>query len=186
MTLYQVFRRPVPADIVAQNLANIPIPVRYSFIYDGEDLRRYFVEHSDPRLLPLFDSLKFVAWKVDLWRYCRLYEEGGLYLDADALLLVGPYRRRPRGTTASFVYDPVGNVVERLNGFDAASSNYVAVTRRTFHAPGNPILKAVIEFMIEAGLHAGVASGACPIISTTTSTSCGPKSSGILAFPRSS
>ena len=63
VTLYQVFRRPVPADIVAQNLANIPIPVRYSFIYDGEDLRRYFVEHSDPRLLPLFDSLKFVAWK---------------------------------------------------------------------------------------------------------------------------
>ena len=35
MTLYQVFRRPVPADIVAQNLANIPIPVRYSFIYDA-------------------------------------------------------------------------------------------------------------------------------------------------------
>ena len=87
VTLYQVFRRPVPADIVAQNLANIPIPVRYSFIYDGVELRDYFVRHSDPRLLPLFDSLKFVAWKVDLWRYCRLYEEGGLYLDADALLL---------------------------------------------------------------------------------------------------
>ena len=110
VTLYQVFRRPVPADIVAQNLANIPIPVRYSFIYDGEDLRRYFVEHSDPRLLPLFDSLKFVAWKVDLWRYCRLYEEGGLYLDADALLL------RPLSTEAFehdciFVYDPVGKNV---------------------------------------------------------------------------
>ena len=84
VTLYQVFRRPVPADIVAQNLANIPIPVRYSFIYDGVELRDYFVRHSDPRLLPLFDSLKFMAWKVDLWRYCRLYEEGGLYLDARA------------------------------------------------------------------------------------------------------
>ena len=110
VTLYQVFRRPVPADIVAQNLANIPIPVRYSFIYDGEDLRRYFVEHSDPRLLPLFDSLKFVAWKVDLWRYCRLYESGGMYLDADALLL------RPLLTEAFehdciFVYDPVGRNV---------------------------------------------------------------------------
>ena len=79
VTLYQVFRRPVPADIVAQNLANIPIPVRYSFIYDGVELRDYFVRHADPRLLPLFDSLKFVAWKVDLWRYCRLYEENRRY-----------------------------------------------------------------------------------------------------------
>ena len=50
VTLYQVFRRPVPADIVAQNLANIPIPVRYSFIYDGEDLRSYFVRHADALL----------------------------------------------------------------------------------------------------------------------------------------
>ena len=50
VTLYQVFRRPVPADIVAQNLANIPIPVRYSFIYDGEDLRAYFVRHADALL----------------------------------------------------------------------------------------------------------------------------------------
>ena len=110
VTLYQVFRRPVPADIVAQNLANIPIPVRYSFIYDGVELRDYFVRHSDPRLLPLFDSLKFVAWKVDLWRYCRLYESGGMYLDADALLL------RPLSTEAFehdciFVYDPVGRNV---------------------------------------------------------------------------
>ena len=95
VTLYQVFRRPVPADIVAQNLANIPIPVRYSFIYDGVELRDYFVRHADPRLLPLFDSLKFMAWKVDLWRYCRLYEEGGLYLDARAgAETVGPSRHR--------------------------------------------------------------------------------------------
>ena len=121
VTLYQVFRRPIPADLVAQNLANIPIPVRYSFSYDGDDLRDYFVRHADPRLLPLFDSLKFVAWKVDLWRYCRLYEEGGLYLDARAgAEIVGParhrrdvfphrpthcssdpYRRRPSSTTAS-------------------------------------------------------------------------------------
>jgi hypothetical protein len=149
VTLYQVFRRPVPADIVAQNLANIPIPVRYSFIYDGVELRDYFVRHSDPRLLPLFDSLKFVAWKVDLWRYCRLYEEGGLYLDARAgAEIVGPARHRRDVVSAQadalllrslsteafehdciFVYDPVGrnvgNCVEvnrRWRGVDATSS----------------------------------------------------------------
>ena len=77
-----------------------------------------------------------MAWKVDLWRYCRLYESGGLYLDADALLL------RPLSTEAFehdciFVYDPVGKNV--WNG--------LLYARR----PGNPILKAVIEFMIEAG-----------------------------------
>ena len=28
-----------------------------------------------------------IAHKVDLWRYCILYDTGGIYLDADCLLL---------------------------------------------------------------------------------------------------
>lgn len=50
-------------------------------IYSIDDCRNFIKENFNENVLNAFDKLIPVAYKIDLWRYCVLYKNGGTYLD---------------------------------------------------------------------------------------------------------
>jgi mannosyltransferase OCH1-like enzyme len=51
------------------------------FLFDDNDCRNFIQENFDNEVLWAFDKLIPGAYKADLWRYCILYKNGGIYLD---------------------------------------------------------------------------------------------------------
>lgn len=50
-------------------------------LYDDHDCREFIKKHFSEKVLHAYNSLIPGAYKADLWRYCVLYIEGGIYLD---------------------------------------------------------------------------------------------------------
>ena len=51
------------------------------FLFDDEDCRNFIATNFDKKVLNAFDNIIPGAYKADLWRYCVLYINGGIYLD---------------------------------------------------------------------------------------------------------
>ena len=60
----------------------------YSFsFFDGEARAEYMERHyAGHPILQVFRDLKIRTAQVDVWRYCLLYREGGVYCDIDSAL----------------------------------------------------------------------------------------------------
>ena len=50
-------------------------------LFTDEECRGYIKTNFDSEVLWAYDMLAPTAYKADLWRYCVLYKEGGIYLD---------------------------------------------------------------------------------------------------------
>ena len=50
-------------------------------LYDNDDCREFIRKHFDKHVLWAFDVLKSYINKIDLFRYCVLYIEGGIFVD---------------------------------------------------------------------------------------------------------
>lgn len=50
-------------------------------LFDDNDCREFIKKNFEQNVLNAFDSLIPGAYKADLWRYCILYKNGGIYLD---------------------------------------------------------------------------------------------------------
>lgn len=50
-------------------------------LFTDEDCRKFIKDNFDKDVLDAYDTLVPGAFKADLWRYCILYEKGGVYLD---------------------------------------------------------------------------------------------------------
>lgn len=50
-------------------------------LYDDADCRKFIKKNFDIEVLDAFDKMVPGAYKADLWRYCILYKNGGIYLD---------------------------------------------------------------------------------------------------------
>ena len=51
------------------------------YLYDDADCRSFIEANFDEEVLSAYDKLIPGAYKADLWRYCVLYKNGGIYLD---------------------------------------------------------------------------------------------------------
>jgi mannosyltransferase OCH1-like enzyme len=51
------------------------------YLYDDNDCYQFIKENFDINILNAYDSLIPGAYRADLWRYCILYINGGIYLD---------------------------------------------------------------------------------------------------------
>ena len=73
---------------------SIPLPVQQSInkikeqnpefehhLYDTQECRQFISDHF-PNVVEAYDSVAANALKADIWRYCVMYEKGGVYLDA--------------------------------------------------------------------------------------------------------
>jgi hypothetical protein len=57
-------------------------------IYDDDDIRTFLDKHFHPIVLEKFNSIKEGAHKADLFRYCIMYQLGGVYLDIKTELIL--------------------------------------------------------------------------------------------------
>jgi mannosyltransferase OCH1-like enzyme len=55
------------------------------YLYDDDECREFIKENFPEEVLNAYNSLIPLAYKADLWRYCILYKEGGIYLDVKYL-----------------------------------------------------------------------------------------------------
>jgi mannosyltransferase OCH1-like enzyme len=51
------------------------------YLYDDKACLKFIKENFDQDVVYAFNSLKAGAYKSDLWRYCILYKNGGVYMD---------------------------------------------------------------------------------------------------------
>ena len=82
---YQSWDTELPKVIMIRNNQNIPKDFEYKRFTIGE-IEAYLMDKW-PHVMPTFNSYKLIQHKVDLWRYCILYDTGGVYMDADCILM---------------------------------------------------------------------------------------------------
>lgn len=54
--------------------------------FNDDDCVRYLTDHFDPSIIERYNQITQGAHRADLWRYCVLYREGGLYIDIKTVL----------------------------------------------------------------------------------------------------
>jgi mannosyltransferase OCH1-like enzyme len=79
-------------------------------LYDDNDCREFIKNNFPEVVLEAFDSLIPGAYKADLWRYCVLYKEGGIYMDIKYIPHNG-FRMIQLTEREYFVLDADGNGV---------------------------------------------------------------------------
>lgn len=60
-------------------------------IYDDKMCREFIAKHFSKNVLNTYDKLIPGAYKADLWRYCVLYINGGIYMDIK-LCTIPPFK----------------------------------------------------------------------------------------------
>jgi mannosyltransferase OCH1-like enzyme len=92
--VYQTWKEPVLYFRHAKQLEKfrkLNYDYNYLFFDDAgisEYMKRYY--KGNP-ILDIFNSIDIPASKVDIWRYCILYREGGIYCDIDSMVSI-PFR----------------------------------------------------------------------------------------------
>ena len=59
------------------------------YIFDDNECRKFIEDNFDKKVLDAYDKLIPQAFRADLWRYCILYKNGGIYLDVKFRCLNG-------------------------------------------------------------------------------------------------
>lgn len=115
-------------DIISMN------PEYEHFYYNGDDRRRFLSQHFEPRVLNCYNKLIPGAYKADLFRYCVLYIEGGVYLDTGFMALK-PLRKiiQPTDTFVSAKDRPLNSI---YNAFICST-------------PQHPILREIIDVVLD-------------------------------------
>ena len=85
--LFQTSLQPQP-EYVLKMLENRAPNWNYKHFTD-EEIVQYFIEHPEsefPFIVNRFHQMRFGAHKADLFRYYFLYQNGGVFLDSDAMI----------------------------------------------------------------------------------------------------
>ena len=83
LNIYQTWHTKNLPDLMRQNV-NALIKNNPAFkhnLFDDDDCRNFIKDNFSRDVLNAFDCLIPGAYKADLWRYCVLYKNGGIYLD---------------------------------------------------------------------------------------------------------
>jgi hypothetical protein len=51
-------------------------------LYDEKECRHFIKDHFPKKVVDSYDSVVHKAIKCDLWKYCMMYQKGGIYLDS--------------------------------------------------------------------------------------------------------
>lgn len=99
--------------------------------YDNTDRRETIAKHFDQGVLDAYDWIEHGAFRADLWRYCQLYVDGGIYADIDTVCMSS--MSELVGGHETFITARAGNLKQALfNGFICVQ-------------PGHPFMKAAID-----------------------------------------
>lgn len=101
---------------------------QYNFLMDDEG--RQMVADFDAELLQCYDLIPKGAFRADIWRYCALYQYGGIYADMDTVCKY-PMRKLVRADD-QFVVAHDANPAKLFNAFMCS-------------VPKHPVLRIVLD-----------------------------------------
>lgn len=101
--------------------------------FDDRDCENYIRRWFDASLLRRYQSLKRGAHRADLWRYCVLYREGGLYMDIKTVLVKPVVDIMPMDSNVTVLSSVPGTI-------------YQGIINSPF--PGNPVLRRCIQHIM--------------------------------------
>ena len=141
---------------------------QFNFVYvDDEGMKNWMLSNVNDSVMRIFNDLKTGAGKADLYRLCRIYAEGGVWVDADVIaidilkqncifldlfkkvdvvLIKSRYYNNPRFTIVSgnlnnlLFKKTIDMVVQNCN----YAKNYLRVIPNTVHLTGPEVYKNVI------------------------------------------
>jgi hypothetical protein len=80
--IYQVWMQGNGNEHIKNNVMLFNAGYQYSF-FNEKSCYKYIQDHFDKNIADVFTNLNNPAHKCDLFRYCLLYREGGIYIDYD-------------------------------------------------------------------------------------------------------
>jgi mannosyltransferase OCH1-like enzyme len=108
------------------------------YLYSDADSRAFIKENYDDTVVKAFDSLRPGAYKSDLWRYCILYKQGGVYFDIKMVPLI-KIKQIIENNNIVFVKD-IGNS-QKIN--DCVWNGLM------ISPPGNKVFKHCIDEIVD-------------------------------------
>jgi len=108
------------------------------YFFSQHERREFIKQNFSIRILNAYDTLIPGAYKADLWRYCVLYMQGGIYADTK-ILLCNPLNRLLDSET-QFVSVKEREGSHHLNG--AVWNTFIA------SVPKHPFLKSAIDKIV--------------------------------------
>jgi mannosyltransferase OCH1-like enzyme len=83
LTIYQTWYTKDLPPSMQKNVDNLKKenPEFTYHLYDDNDCREFIRLNFAPDILDAYDTIIPGAYKADLWRYCVLYKNGGIYMD---------------------------------------------------------------------------------------------------------
>lgn len=93
-TLCQTLDDDVVGEIHARTVFNLKaMNPEYSYVFfDSRSRRQFIKEHFDSAVLDVYDGFVSGAFKADIFRYCWLYLNGGIYIDCKMISRI-PFRQ---------------------------------------------------------------------------------------------
>lgn len=81
--IFQTWHSKILPPLMTQSIIKIKSlnPNFNYFLYDDNECREFIKLHFRQDVLMAYDNLIPGAYKADLWRYCVLFIQGGIYLD---------------------------------------------------------------------------------------------------------
>ncbi len=126
----------------------------YTFrFFSDADISAYMrAEFHQHPVYEVFQSARFGPLKTDIWRYCILYQRGGVYCDIGKSISIPLAQLIPEGATTVLSwekrgvspYKPSAAVSAQLQHPDKVNINWALM-----FAPGHPLLKRVIDGIVE-------------------------------------
>lgn len=131
--IHQTFETPhVPDGMAAAARSWSALNPRFDWCFHDATARRRFLSSTfGGDVLRAYDALDNGAFKADLWRYCLLYHQGGVYADIDMVCL----------TDLDLILRREDTLVAAPDGYQpwALSNGFLCA------APRHPILRAAID-----------------------------------------
>lgn len=93
--------------------------------YDDRTRRTYIQQHFDSKVLQAYDKLIPGAYRADLWRYCVIYQDGGVYADIKTGALLPLSKIINEDSNVIIVNDHLKGAI--YNGFFAAIPKHPAL-----------------------------------------------------------
>lgn len=125
----------IPVNMKKANDTIIKMNPEYAYIYFSDvDAKEYIKKNYSGRILQAYERLKPGAYKADLFRYCILNKEGGVYID-----------------TGFIAKESLENVIKPHHEFVSSEDDGKGRIYNAFIAsiPGHPILKKAIDKILQ-------------------------------------
>jgi len=148
LVIYQSWQTHIVPSGMKKNILNTIAnnPEFDYYLYSDSDSRIFIKNNYHASVVAAFDSLRPGAYKSDLWRYCILYKQGGLYFDIKMVPLV-PLISLVENHSTVFVKDlAVSNAIE---GKSLTNMRECVWNGLMISPPGNDIFMHCIEEIVE-------------------------------------